>query len=104
LKHCMTQEVGCPRSDNSRSRSCARRDKDGEKVELPLTGKVLKLNTIKKLLVANRGEIAIRVCRAASELGLKTVGIYAAEDAYAMHRFRPDESYVIGEGLGPLRP
>jgi pyruvate carboxylase len=44
------------------------------------------------------------VCRAASELGLKTVGIYAAEDAYAMHRFRPDESYVIGEGLGPLRP
>jgi len=72
--------------------------------EVPLLGRVTQLQNIKKLVVANRGEIAIRVCRAAAELGLPTVGIYTKEDAYAMHRFRPDESYIIGEGLGPLRP
>jgi pyruvate carboxylase len=71
---------------------------------VPLIGKVTHLKKITKLVVANRGEIAIRVCRAAAELGLPTVGIYTKEDAYSMHRFRPDESYLIGEGLGPLRP
>ena len=47
---------------------------------------------IKKLMVANRSEIAIRVMRAATELGLKTVGIYAAEDRFCPHRFKADEA------------
>ena len=56
----------------------------------------------KKLLVANRSEIAIRVFRAATELGLRTVAIYAAEDRLAIHRFKADEAYVVGEGKGPV--
>ena len=58
--------------------------------------------TIKKILVANRSEIAIRVFRAANELGLKTVAVFAAEDKLALHRFKADEAYLIGEGLGPV--
>ncbi|MGB0681626.1 MAG: pyruvate carboxylase [Magnetovibrionaceae bacterium] len=58
---------------------------------------------IRKILVANRSEIAIRVMRAATELGLRTVGVYAAEDRNALHRFKADESYLIGEGLGPVK-
>ncbi|QPC85911.1 pyruvate carboxylase [Mesorhizobium sp. NBSH29] len=63
---------------------------------------------IKKLLVANRSEIAIRVFRAANELGIKTVAIWAEEDKYALHRFKADESYQVGRGphlerdLGPI--
>src|SRR4051812_17457228 len=56
----------------------------------------------KKLLVANRSEIAIRIMRAATELGLKTVAIYAQEDRFSMHRFKADEAYVVGEGKGPV--
>jgi pyruvate carboxylase len=56
----------------------------------------------KKLLVANRSEIAIRVFRAATELGFRTVAIYAAEDRLAIHRFKADEAYVVGEGKGPV--
>src|SRR5882757_4854706 len=56
----------------------------------------------KKLLVANRSEIAIRVFRAATELGLRTVAIYAQEDRFSMHRFKADEAYVVGEGKGPV--
>ena len=56
----------------------------------------------RKLLVANRSEIAIRVFRAATELGLQTVAIYAAEDRLAIHRFKADEAYVVGEGKGPV--
>lgn len=56
----------------------------------------------RKLLVANRSEIAIRVFRAATELGLRTVAIYAAEDRLAIHRFKADEAYVTGEGKGPV--
>ena len=52
---------------------------------------------IKKLLVANRSEIAIRVMRAATELGIGTVAIYADEDRFALHRFKADESYPVGE-------
>ncbi|MFG6079595.1 pyruvate carboxylase [Paracoccus litorisediminis] len=55
-----------------------------------------------KILVANRGEIAIRVMRAANELGKKTVAIYAEEDKLGLHRFKADEAYRIGEGLGPV--
>ena len=57
---------------------------------------------IKKILVANRSEIAIRVFRAANELGLKTVACYAEEDKLALHRFKADEAYLIGKGLGPV--
>jgi len=58
--------------------------------------------TIKKILVANRSEIAIRVFRAANELGLKTVAVFAEEDKLALHRFKADEAYLIGKGLGPV--
>ena len=58
----------------------------------------------KKLLVANRGEIAIRVLRAASELDLRTVAIYTHEDRYSLHRYKADESYVIGAADEPLQP
>ena len=56
----------------------------------------------KKLLVANRSEIAIRVFRAATELGLRTVAIYAQEDRFSMHRFKADEAYLVGQGKGPV--
>ena len=56
----------------------------------------------KKILVANRGEIAIRVMRAANEMGKKTVAVYAREDKLSLHRFKADEAYVIGEGLSPV--
>src|SRR5688572_14486372 len=55
-----------------------------------------------KLLVANRSEIAIRVFRAATELGLRTVAIYAQEDRLSVHRFKADEAYLVGEGKGPV--
>jgi len=57
---------------------------------------------IKRLLVANRGEIAIRICRAATELGIKTVALYSKEDRFALHRFKADESYLVGQGKGPI--
>ena len=60
------------------------------------------LNKIKKVLVANRGEIAIRVFRACKELGLSTVAIYAKEDAYNLFRTKADASYQVGEGRTPL--
>ena len=56
----------------------------------------------KKILVANRSEIAIRVFRAATELGMRTVAIYAQEDRLSMHRFKADEAYEVGEGKGPV--
>ncbi len=64
--------------------------------------------SIQKVLVANRSEIAIRVFRAANELGLKTVAVYAEEDKLALHRFKADEAYLIGRGphmdepMGPI--
>src|ERR1044071_1902127 len=57
---------------------------------------------IRKLLVANRGEICIRVMRAAVEMGIKTVAIYAHEDRFALHRFKADESYQVGSGQKPI--
>ncbi|WP_145105639.1 pyruvate carboxylase [Cereibacter sediminicola] len=56
----------------------------------------------KKILIANRGEIAIRVMRAANEMGKKTVAVYAEEDKLSLHRFKADEAYRIGEGLSPV--
>ena len=55
-----------------------------------------------KILVANRGEIAIRILRAANEMGKKTVAIYAEEDKLSLHRFKADEAYLVGKGLSPV--
>ena len=57
---------------------------------------------IRKLLAANRSEIAIRIFRAANELGLRTVAIYSQEDRLALHRFKADEAYQVGAGKGPV--
>ncbi|MCD6052768.1 MAG: pyruvate carboxylase, partial [Verrucomicrobia bacterium] len=56
----------------------------------------------KKLMAANRSEIAIRIFRAATELRLRTVAVYAQEDRFCMHRFKADESYLVGQGKGPV--
>ena len=60
------------------------------------------MSDFKKILIANRGEIAIRVMRAANELGKRTVAVYASEDKLSLHRFKADEAYLIGEDLGPV--
>lgn len=60
------------------------------------------INNFKKILVANRGEIAIRIYRACAELGIKSVGIYSKEDKYGLFRTKADESYLIGEDKGPI--
>ena len=57
---------------------------------------------IHRLLVANRGEIAIRVMRAASELGLTTIAIYSQEDRFSLHRTKSDEAYLVGRNRGPI--
>jgi len=59
---------------------------------------------IKKLLVANRGEIAIRISRAATELNIPTVAIYTYEDRYSLHRYKADEAYQVGADNDPLKP
>src|SRR5436190_1390563 len=61
------------------------------------------MKPIKKLLVANRSEIAIRICRSAHELHIRTVAIYTYEDRYALHRFKADEAYQIGSPGEPIR-
>ena len=60
------------------------------------------MKSIKRLLVANRSEIAIRIFRAASELGIEHVGIYAEEDKLSLHRFKADRAYQVGAGKGPI--
>ncbi|MCF6431724.1 pyruvate carboxylase [Leisingera sp. MMG026] len=60
------------------------------------------MTDFKKILIANRGEIAIRVMRAANEMGKRTVAVYAEEDKLGLHRFKADEAYRIGEGMGPV--
>ena len=65
------------------------------------------MNEIKKLdriLIANRGEIAIRVLRAAAELNIRTIAIYTYEDRYSLHRYKADEAYQIGAEDDPLKP
>ena len=61
-------------------------------------------NAIKRLMVANRGEIAIRILRAASEMRIRTIAIYTYEDRYSLHRYKADEAYVIGNEDDPLKP
>lgn len=58
---------------------------------------------IRSVLVANRGEIAVRVFRACNELGIKSVAIYSKEDRAHIHRLKADESYLVGEGLAPVQ-
>src|SRR5690554_8027197 len=59
---------------------------------------------IKKVLVANRGEIAIRIFRACTEINVKTVGVYTFDDRYSLHRYKADEAYQIGMDTEPLKP
>ncbi len=58
--------------------------------------------SIRSLLIANRGEIAIRVMRAAAELGIRTIAIHSREDRFSLHRTKADESYLVGAGKGPI--
>src|SRR5256885_3463306 len=60
-------------------------------------------SSIRKILLANRGEIAIRVFRSSHELGMRTVAIYSHEDRYALHRFKADEAYRVGRPGEPIR-
>ena len=60
------------------------------------------MSDFQKILIANRGEIAIRVMRAANEMGKRTVAVFAEEDKLSLHRFKADEAYRIGEGMGPV--
>src|SRR5207253_10347436 len=71
----------------------------------PHLGALRNLPPMRKLLVANRSEIAIRVFRAATELGLGTVAVYTYEDRFSLHRFKADEAYLIGppEGGEPVK-
>ena len=62
------------------------------------------IRPIHRLLVANRGEIAIRIMRAATELGITTVAVYTYEDRYSLHRYKADEAYQIGRDEDPLKP
>jgi len=61
-----------------------------------------KSTPFERLLIANRGEIAIRIHRACAELGIRTIGIHSDEDRYALHRFKADEAYSLGEGGNPV--
>jgi pyruvate carboxylase len=60
------------------------------------------LTRIRSLLVANRGEIAIRVMRAANELGIRTIAVYSQEDRFSLHRTKADEAYLVGRGKAPV--
>ena len=61
------------------------------------------MKKIKKILAANRSEIAIRIFRASEESGIRTVAIYSKEDRFALHRFKTDESYLVGKDKGPIQ-
>jgi pyruvate carboxylase len=65
-------------------------------------GQARDASSIKKLLAANRGEIATRIMRAGNELGIRTVGIFSAEDRFTQHRYKADESYLVGKDKTPV--
>src|SRR6478672_1410859 len=60
------------------------------------------LRPVNKLMAANRSEIAVRISRAGTELGFRTVGIFAQEDRLNIHRYKADEAYQVGQGKGPV--
>ncbi|RHZ30479.1 hypothetical protein DYB26_011204, partial [Aphanomyces astaci] len=60
------------------------------------------MSHIRKLMAANRGEIATRIMRAGNELGIRTVGIFSAEDRFTQHRYKADESFLVGKGKSPV--
>ncbi|MBP9953342.1 MAG: ATP-grasp domain-containing protein, partial [Ottowia sp.] len=62
----------------------------------------MKNRPVRSLLIANRGEIAIRVMRAATEMGMRTVAVYSHEDRFSLHRFKADEAYRVGAGQKPI--
>jgi len=62
----------------------------------------MAITKFKKIMAANRGEIAIRIFRACTELGISTVAIYSDEDRLSLHRYKADEAYLIGQGKGPI--
>ena len=62
----------------------------------------MAVKKFKKIMAANRGEIAIRIFRACTELGISTVAIYSEEDRLSLHRYKADEAYLIGKGKGPI--
>ncbi|MGD6553255.1 biotin carboxylase N-terminal domain-containing protein, partial [Xanthomonas citri pv. citri] len=64
--------------------------------------KSLSQQSIQKVLVANRGEIAIRIFRACTELNIRTVAVYSKEDSGSYHRYKADEAYLVGEGKKPI--
>ena len=66
---------------------------------MDMTGELTRFS---RILVANRGEIAIRVFRAATERGLRTIAVYSQEDRLGLHRFKADEAYKIGIDKGPV--
>src|SRR5258706_4395578 len=61
------------------------------------------MTEFRRLMVANRGEIAIRVFRSAHELGIRTVAVYSHEDRFALHRLKADEAYQVGKAGEPIR-
>src|SRR5699024_5428883 len=71
-------------------------------IELQGETSMINVRKINKILVANRGEIAIRIFRACTELDIRTVAIYSKEDASALHRYKADEAYLVGEDKGPI--
>jgi len=62
----------------------------------------MSIKKFRKVMAANRGEIAIRIFRACTELGISTVAIYSEEDKLSLHRYKADEAYLIGKGKGPI--
>ena len=80
----------------SRRKPAPSKEKESPKPPIPAAP------VCRKLMAANRGEIAIRIFRAATELGLRTVAVYAQEDRLGVHRFKADEAYRVGEGKGPV--
>src|SRR3954467_2789083 len=64
--------------------------------------KASAIRPIRKLMAANRGEIAVRIFRAGTELNLRTVAIFAQEDRLCIHRYKADEAYQVGQGKGPV--
>src|SRR5919109_288754 len=67
-----------------------------------ITRKKRIIRPFRRVMVANRGEIAIRVFRACTELGISTIAIYSEEDAFSLHRNKADEAYLTGKGKGPV--